>query len=140
MKDAVWPIVNSKIMGVTKSKCQSVHGSESPSDYGAHDSLSRGSHESRRCPARPHPQQQNVMSLTQTPPLLRRLPPPLTALANHDHWHFRCQCRGSKIVRISPNQLLSSHSCHTTHCPWTRTYPRLRLGSDRLEGIANILK
>lgn len=85
-------------------------------------------------------QQQNVMSLTQTPPLLRRLPPPLTALANHNHWHFRGQCRGSKVVRISPNQL-SSHSSHTTHCPWTRTYPRLRLGEGvTLEGMANILK
>ena len=67
--------------------------------------------------------------------------PPWQRWQTTDHWHFRGQCRGSKIVRISPNQLLSSHSCHTTHCPWTRTYPRLRLGgSDRLEGIANILK
>ena len=67
--------------------------------------------------------------------------PPWQRWQTTDHWHFRCQRSGSKIVRISPNQLLSSHSCHTTHCPWTRTYPRLRLGgSDRLEGIANILK
>lgn len=115
-----------QIHGVTESKSQSVHGSELPSDYRVE----------KRCPARPHPQQQNFMSLTQTPPLLRRLPPPLTALTNHSHWHFRGQCCGSKIVRISPNQL-SSHSCHTTHCPWTRTYPRLRLGGgDRLEEIA----
>ena len=92
----------------------------------------------RRCPAQPHPRRIAATKRHVSHPNTTAAPPassPPDRLTNHSHWHFRGRC-GSKIVRISPNQL-SSHSCHTTHCPWTRTYPRLRLGGgDRLEEIA----